>query len=93
MTTDCLQELFAELRSQLPPLPALVSDADARQNWLYAMRQILQAMPPEQRWGCTVLLADDLITQRYPGMPLSMAYGWLAKEFGVEHLTISEPME
>ena len=79
--------MFTELRAQLPPLPSLVSDGDLRCHWLSAMRQLLQAMPPEPRWACTVLLANDLVTTRYHGMPLSMAYGWLAKEFGVEDLT------
>ena len=82
---DCIQELFNELRSQLPPLPSLVSNADARMAWLSGMAQIIAALPTaEQRWACVVLLANDLVTLRYPGMPLSMAYGWLAKELGVE---------
>ncbi len=82
---DCIQEMFNELRSQLPPLPSLNCDADARTNWLSGMAQIIAAMPtPEQRWACVVLLANDLVTLRYPGMQLSMAYSWLAKELGVE---------
>ena len=84
-STDAVQEMFNELRSQLPPLPSLNSDADARTNWLSGMAQIIQALPSaEQRWACVVLLANDLVTLRYPGMPLSMAYAWLAKELGVE---------
>lgn len=84
-STDAVQEMFNELRSQLPPLPSLVSNADARMAWLSGMAQIIAALPTaEQRWACVVLLANDLVTLRYPGMPLPMAYGWLAKELGVE---------
>jgi len=64
--TDCVMEMFTELRAQLPPLPALVSDADARTNWLSAMRELIQALPTrQQRAAAVIQLADDLVTRRW----------------------------
>jgi hypothetical protein len=86
-------EMFTELRAQLPPLPALVSDADARTNWLSAMRELIQALPTrQQRAAAVIQLADDLVTRRYPGMPLSMAVIWLCGQFGIapEEMTLDE---
>ena len=77
-------EMVAELRSQLPPLPALVSDADERTRWLSAMRDLIAALPTtRQRTACVIQLADDLVTLRYPGLPLSMAAAWLCDQFGI----------
>ena len=81
---DCLLAMFTELRAQLPPLPDLVSDGDARSAWLSAMRGVIQALPTrQQRAAAVIQLADDLVTLRYPGMPLSMAVGWLCGQFGI----------
>lgn len=88
---DVLCEMYTELRAQLPPLPALVSDADSRTQWLHAMREVVQALPTKrQRTACVIQLADDLVTLRYPGLPLSMATAWLCGQFGIEDLTLEE---
>ena len=90
---DCVMEMYTELRAQLPPLPDLVSDADARTQWLYAMRGMIHALPTRaQRTAAVIQLADDLVTRRYPGMPLSMATAWLCGQFGIEpeEMTLEE---
>lgn len=89
---DCVLEMFDELRKQLPALPALVSDADARDHWISAMGTIIRAMPTEaQRTAAVILVANDLVTLRYPGLPLPMACAWLCGQFGIqfEHFTIT----
>ena len=44
-------------------------------------------MPTHTRqWACLTELADLLVTTRYVGMPLSLAYTWLAKECQLEHV-------
>ena len=91
--SDCLLAMFDELRTQLPPLPALVSDADARTQWLSAMRQVVQALPTKrQRTAAVIQLADDLVTSRYPGLPLAMACAWLCDQFGIpaEEMALEE---
>ena len=80
--SDCLTTMFEELRSQLPPLPHM-SHGDERVAWLSAVKQVVRAMPPTQQRACCVLLADDLVKFRYPGMQLSLAYAWLSKELEV----------
>lgn len=79
-STDSLYAMFDELRRDLPPLPALVSDGDQRQQWLTAMRQVIQSMTPCQAQAATIILADDVVRFRYPGMPLSFAYAWLREQ-------------
>ena len=81
---DAISEMYTELRAQLPPLPALVSDADARATWLSAMRELIQALPTRaQRTAAVIQVADDLVTRRYPGLPVSMATAWLCGQFGI----------
>ena len=84
--SDVLHTMFEELRRDLPPLPHM-SQGDERVAWLSAVKQVVQAMPPTQQWACCVLLADDLVKFRYPGMELSMAYAWLSKELEVRDVT------
>ena len=84
--SDCVHEMFTELRRDLPSLPHLAC-GDERVAWLSAVKQVIHAMPtPEQQWACCVLLANDLIIHRYPGLELSVAYGWLAKELEVPYV-------
>ena len=84
MNRDCIHAMFQELRAQLPPLPALISDGDARQQWLQGMRSMIQSMPTQrQRAAAVILLSNDLITMRYPGMPLATACKWLCEQFGL----------
>jgi hypothetical protein len=90
---DAISEMFTELRQQLPPLPDLISNGDARQNWLHDMRLLIQALPTrQQRAAAVIQVADDLCTLRYPGLPLSMAVSWLCGQFGIapEEMTIEE---
>ena len=85
MSTDCVLDMFEELRTQLPPLPALVSDADARTRWLSAMQTIILSLPTKrQRTACVIQVADDLVTLRYPGLPIGMVAVWLCQQFGME---------
>ena len=91
--SDCVMEMITELRAQLPPLPALVSDADARTQWLSAMRELVLAMPTHrQRCACIIQIADDLTTLRYPGLPISMVVSWLCGQWGIapEEMTLEE---
>ena len=82
---DAISEMFTELRQQLPPLPDLISNGDARQNWLHDMGQLIQALPTRaQRSAAVIQLADDLVTRRYPGLPLTMVVAWLCGQFGIE---------
>lgn len=79
--------MFNELRRDLPPLPSLISDADARTIWLASLAQVLQAMNnPEQQWACLTLVAQDVVAHRYPGLPLNQAYSWLAQQCGLDHV-------
>jgi hypothetical protein len=78
--------MFDELRRDLPPLPALVSDGDQLQQWLTAMRQVIQAMDtPERRQAATILVADDFVRFRYPWLPLSTVYRHLKSLLEDDH--------
>lgn len=84
---DCLQAMFEELRTTIPPLPALLSDADARQGWLSSVALVIGAMKkPAQQWAALTVLAQDLVTTRYPDLPLALAYGVLAEQCGLTHV-------
>lgn len=81
---DALNEMFTELRQQLPPLPALASDADARENWLHAMGELIRELPTrQQRTAAVIQAADDLVTLRYPVLPLSLVVEWLCGQWGI----------
>lgn len=85
--TDVLQAMYEELRATLPPLPALISDADRRSAWLAHLAQVVGAMQsPEQQWAALVQISNDLVTTRYPGLPMALAYAWLAQQCGLEHV-------
>ena len=87
---DVMMELFAEHRANLPPLPSLISDGDQRATWMRDMKDLLQAMRPAPRAACLILVANDLVTLRYPGMRLDFAVRFLCREFGmsVEELAV-----
>ena len=77
--------LFAELRRDMPGLPALISDGDARSTFLAAMKQVIMAMPREQQLISVVLVARDLQARCYPSLPITMLSGWLCGQFGISH--------
>ena len=77
MTTDSLHTMLLDLRTARPRPH---DGAQAWNDWLESIMQVIRALPsPQSRWACVVLVADDL-ARAFPGMPLSMTYGWLAKE-------------
>lgn len=87
MKQDVLTTLYNELRTQLPPLPAMMTDGDRRTTWLANLAQVLQAMKtPEQQWACLTDIADHLNATQYPGLPLAVTYGWLAQQCQLEHV-------
>ncbi|MGH8103784.1 MAG: hypothetical protein ACREJQ_04600 [bacterium] len=78
--TDSLQVMLLDVRKSRPAL----CDVAAMAAWLDALTQLVQALPkPHQRWAAVVLVADDL-TSAMPGIPLSLAYGWLAQRMLIE---------
>jgi hypothetical protein len=83
MSADCLQNLFAELRLDMPGLPVLISDADARTTWLEAMKQVIRAMPRGQQYSALVDVSHDLQARCYPSLPSSMLFCWLCGQFGM----------
>jgi hypothetical protein len=90
---DVICEMIAELRTQLPPLPELISSGDARQHWLHAMGGLIRALPTrQQRTAAVIQAADDLVTLRYPGLPISMVTAWLCGQWGIEpeEMTLEE---
>lgn len=90
---DALNEMLTDLRAQLPPLPDLISNGDARQNWLHSMGMLIRELPTrQQRTAAAIQVADDWCTLRYPGMPISLMVMWLCPQFGIapEELTLEE---
>jgi hypothetical protein len=68
--SDCVVSMLDELRRQRPP----VFDADAFGSWEAAIGQVIASLPGrDQRWGATVLVAQDLC-DAMPGMPLPVAF-------------------
>jgi hypothetical protein len=79
--------MFEELRRDLPALPHSANLYE-HNTWIAACRQVVRAMTTEeQRWAACVILADDLMTLRYPSLPLAFVYGWLQTQI----LDIEEP--
>ena len=83
MSADCLMSLFEELRRDMPGLPALISNADQRETWLEAMKQVIRAMPPGQQLTAVMDVSRDLQARCYPSMPPSMLFCWLCGQFGI----------
>ena len=78
MTRDALDELVSDLQIQAGQLD--ICDADAREHWIQACHQVLEAIEDPQRKLDAVTNLAILLTLKCGGLSSSQALGFLNQQ-------------